>query len=67
LEPYGITAKSVDDFLIDLIDLNPQRAIEAFRRLVMNRRNPDLDEYQVLDAFRRNGLKDTADYLHALL
>ena len=26
-----------------------------------------LDEYQVLDAFRRNGLKDTADYLHALL
>ena len=67
MEPYGITAKSVDDFLTDLIDLNPQRAIEAFRRLVMNRRNPDLDEYQVLDAFRRNGLKDTADYLHALL
>lgn len=67
LEPYGITAKSVDGFLTDLIDLNPQRAIEAFRRLVMNRRNPDLDEYQVLDAFRRNGLKDTADYLHALL
>jgi hypothetical protein len=53
--------------LTDLIDLNHQRAIEAFRRLVMNRRNPDLDEYQVLDAFRRNGLKDTADYLHALL
>jgi hypothetical protein len=46
LEPYGITAKSVDDFLTDLIDLNPQRAIEAFRRLVMNRRNPDLDEYR---------------------
>lgn len=64
---FELYTQSVDDFLTDLIDLNHQRAIEAFRRLVMNRRNPDLDEYQVLDAFRRNGLKDTADYLHALL
>lgn len=67
LEPYGISAKNVDDFLTDLVDLNPQRAIQAFRRLVMNRRNPDLDEYQILDALRKNGLKDTANYLHALL
>lgn len=67
LEPYGMSAKSADDFLTDLIDLNPQRAIEAFRKLVMNRRNPDLDEYQVLDALRRNGLQDTANFLHALL
>jgi hypothetical protein len=25
------------------------------------------DEYQVLDIFRNNGLKDTADYIHALI
>ena len=42
-------------------------AVEAFRKLVMNRRNPDLDEYQVLDALRKNQLKETADFLHALL
>lgn len=44
-----------------------EMAIKAFRKLVMNRRNPDLDEYQVLNAFRRNGLTETANYLHALL
>lgn len=26
-----------------------------------------MDEYQVLESLRKNGLKDTADYLHALL
>ena len=29
----------------------------------MNRRDPDLDEYEVLAALRKNGLNDTADYL----
>ncbi len=67
LAPYGISAKSADDFLTDIIDLNHEKAIEAFRKLVMNRRNPDLDEYQVLDALRKNGLTETANYLHALL
>ena len=67
LDSYGLSAQSADDFLTDLIDLNHDTAIEAFRRLVMNRRNPDLDEFQVLDAMRRNGLKQAADYLHSLL
>lgn len=67
LEAYGLSAKSADDFLTDIIDLNHDTAVEAFRRMVLNRTNPDMDEYQVLDALRRNGLKDTADYLHTLL
>ncbi len=67
LEPFDMSAKSADDFLTDIIDLNPQTAMEAFRKLVMNRRNPDLDEYEVLAALRKNGLKDTADYLHSQL
>ncbi len=53
--------------LADIIDLNPEVAINSFKKLVLNRRNPKLDAYQVLDHFRRNNLKDTADYLHALL
>lgn len=67
LERYGMSAKSADDFLTDIIDLNQDTAIDAFRKMVMNRRNPDLDEYQVLNTLRKNGLKATADYLHTLL
>lgn len=31
------------------------------------RKNQNLDEYQILEFYRNNGLKDTANYLHALL
>ncbi|MDZ7847010.1 MAG: PIN domain-containing protein [Owenweeksia sp.] len=61
------SAKSADDFITDLIDLNHKAAVEAFRSLVLNRTNPDLDEYEVLDIFRNRGLKETADYLHSLI
>jgi predicted nucleic acid-binding protein len=67
LNTFGLSAKSADDFLTETIDLNPKVAVNSFRKLVMNRRNPNLDEYEVLDCLRRNGLKDTANYLHALL
>lgn len=67
LEHFGLSAKTADDFLTDTIDLNNDVAVESFRELVLNRTNPEMDEYQVLEAMRRNGLKNTADYLHALL
>jgi predicted nucleic acid-binding protein len=67
LSTFGLSAKTADDFLTDTIDLNPELAIKAFRKLAVNRTNPEQDEYQVLDFFRSNGLKDTADYLHSLL
>lgn len=67
LAKYGLEARSADDFLTDIIDLNHERAVEAFKELVSNRRSPELDAYEVLDQFRRVGLKNTADYLHALL
>ncbi|WP_354361505.1 PIN domain-containing protein [Pedobacter sp. UYP30] len=64
---FGLTAKSADDFITDTIDLNNELALEAFRALVLNRTNPNLDEFEILDRFRRNGLKESADYLHALI
>jgi len=67
LRTFGVSAKSADDFLTDTIDLNPNVAVNSFRKLVMNRRNPNLDEYEVLDCLRRNGLNDTANYLHTLI
>lgn len=67
LKSFGLTAKNADDFLTDLIDLNSDKAVEAFKEMVLNRKNPAMDEYQVLESLRKIGLKDTADYLHTLL
>jgi len=58
---------SADDFLTDIIDLNHDVAVEAFKEMVFNRRNPDMDEYEVLDQLRKNGLTETANYLHSLI
>ena len=67
LATFGLVAKSADDFIADIIDLNPDKAIEAFGKLVLNRRNPDLDEFEVLDNLRKNGLTNSANYLHSLI
>ena len=67
LDSFGLKAKSADDFLTDIIDLNANIAIKAFREMVLNKRNPAMDVYQVLDSLRKVGLEDTANYLHALL
>src|SRR5690606_14510991 len=67
LASFGLTAKTADDFITDTIDLNPNLALEAFRALVLNRTNPDLDEFEILNRLRKNGLIDSANYLHALI
>lgn len=67
LKTFSLSAKKPDDFITDIIDLNEAKALEAFRRLVVNRKNPNMDEFQVLDSLRRSGLKDSANYLHSLL
>lgn len=67
LSNYGLKAKTPDDFFTDIIDLNHNLSVQAFTKLVLNKKNPPFNEYEVLDIFRNNGLKDTANYLHALL
>lgn len=67
LETFGLKVKSADDFLTDIIDLNHEEAIKAFKEMVLNKKNPELNEYEVLDLLRKCGLNDTANYLHALL
>lgn len=67
LSSYGLSAKTADDFLTDIIDLNVEQAVNAFREMVLNRRNPDLDEFEVLDILRNRGLTETANYLHSQL
>lgn len=67
LSTFGLKPKNADDFITDIIDLNPDKATEAFRDLVMNRKNPKIDEFEMLDIFRKRNLKDTADYIHSLI
>lgn len=67
LVKFGLSVKSADDFLTDIIDLNHDEAVKAFKTLVLHRRNPDLDEFEVLDILRNRDLNNTADYLHSLL
>lgn len=67
LRTFGLKAKAPDDFFTDIIDLNHDISIQSFKKLVLNKKKPPLNEYEVLDIFRKNGLKNTADYLHALL
>lgn len=67
LKSYGLSAKTADDFLTDIIDLNQTQAVAAFKEMVLNKKNPKMDEFEVLNQLRRAGLPDTANYLHALL
>ncbi len=67
LQSFGLNAKTADDFLTDIIDLNQEQAIAAFKEMVLSKKNPKLDEFEVLDQLRRAELRDTANYLHAFL
>ena len=67
LSRFGLSAKSADDFFTDIIDLNHETSIQAFRGLVIDKKNPPCGQFEVLDIFRNNGLKNTADYLHTLI
>jgi hypothetical protein len=35
--------------------------------MVLSKKNPKMDELEVLDQLRKAGLKDTANYIHAFL
>lgn len=67
LQSFSLNAKTADDFLTDIIDLNQEQAVAAFKEMVLNKKNPKQDEFEVLTLLRNAGLKDTANYLHALL
>lgn len=67
LQSFGLNAKTADDFITDLIDLNQEQALSAFKEMVLNKNNPKQDEFEVLNQLRNAGLNGTANYLHALL
>lgn len=67
LSVYGIKAKTAVDFLSDIIDSNPDKATAAFKQMVLNRKNPNLNELQLLEVLTNRGLEKTSFLLAALL
>jgi hypothetical protein len=67
LQSFSQRTITTDNFLTDIIDLNPEQAVFAFREMVLNKKNPPLNEFEVLDQLRNIGLKDSANYLHAMI
>lgn len=67
LNRFGIKIKTADEFLSGIIDLDQVTALDAFKEMVSFKKNPSLDEYEVLYNLRKVGLLATADALHKLL
>ena len=67
LQTFGLSRKTADDFMTDIIDLNQDQAVAAFKEMVLNKKNPALGELEVLNQLRKAGVHETANYLHALL
>ena len=67
LATFGIIAMSADNFIFDLVTIDPTIALEAFVKLVLNRRNPNLNADDVLINLRRNGLIKSATVLQELI
>lgn len=42
LESFGLKVKTADDFLTDIIDLNQEQAITAFKEMVLNKKIQNL-------------------------
>jgi predicted nucleic acid-binding protein len=40
LQSFSLSAKTADDFLTDIIDLNQEQAVAAFKDMVLNKKKP---------------------------
>lgn len=65
LAQWGIEAWSPDDFLLDLIDLDPKRVWGCLQRIADSRRNPPETIDDVLAQLERSGLIEATDALRA--
>jgi predicted nucleic acid-binding protein len=67
IRTFDIEVQHPDEFIGNLIDLNPAQALEAFRQQVARLKNPPIAAAQVLDNLRKSSLPTTAARLEALL
>lgn len=59
LDPFGIEARSPDDFVMDLIDINDRIVHACIQQIVDERRNPPESFGDVLGQLERSGLIET--------
>lgn len=67
LNVFNIQAKSPDKFLADLIDLKPDKALEAFTAMVENKKRPPMEIQEALKVLSKIGLNLTSKSLLALI
>ena len=67
LRTFDVEVQHPDEFIGNLLDLNPAKALEAFRQQVSRLKNPPIAAAQVLDNLRKSSLPTTAARLEALL
>jgi predicted nucleic acid-binding protein len=66
LRTFDVEVQHPDEFIGYLIDLNPAKALEAFRQQVARLKNPPLAAAQVLGNLRKSNLPLTAARLEAM-
>jgi len=64
---FGLDIQHPDHFIVNLIETNPEKSVEAFLRQVSYLKNPPLTNEHVLTNFRNVGLPRTANRLAGLL
>lgn len=67
LSKFGLYAVNPDDFIADIIDLHNDEAVESFRSMVVAKNDPPITEMEMLKILKANGLKQSADYLRAII
>lgn len=66
LSQLGIQAQHPDYFISNLIDKNPAKGVESFKRQVSFLKKPPMTEIQVLEIFSKIGLEAVSKKLSAL-
>jgi len=59
LEPYHLIAQHPDDFIVDLLDLNPAKVIQAMAHHRGSLRNPPKSADEYLDTLQAQGLSQS--------
>ncbi len=67
LKKYRIEPRHPDAFILDLLDLNPEKVVGAFRNQVKCLRNPPKTELQVLETLKKCGLTKSCEWLRIVL
>lgn len=67
LRSFGIEAQHPDQFIAQLIEVNPADVLRSFQAQVASLRKPPKTAREVLETLRRSGLEATVNHLSSLL